>query len=83
MNSSIEGRILPVIRRRNRPLPTESKVATTVAEVRCGGSPQGHLGDHAEVPSLPTKSLVRLQAGDVLQSRSTKAHDGAVGKHHL
>ena len=60
MNSSIDGRILPVIVTTALAADsTESNVATTVLATCCGGSSRSVTSVMTpSVPSLPTKSFV-------------------------
>ena len=60
MNSSIDGRILPVmVTTASAAASTESNVATTVHATCCGGSSRNVTSVITpSVPSLPTNSLV-------------------------
>ena len=69
MNSSIDGRILPVIATTEpTAASTESNVATTVADVVCGGSRRNVTSvTTPSVPSLPTNNFVRLRPATSLR----------------
>jgi len=85
MNSSIDGRILPVIATTaSAAAATESNDATTVQPLCCGGSSRNVTSVITpRVPSLPDEQLGQAQSRNVFQARATEAHRGAVGEDHL
>ncbi len=85
MNSSIDGRILPVIVT-TAPAAASHRVERRdhrARDVLRRQQPQGHLGDHPERALAADEQLGQRKPGDILQARAAEAHHGPVGQHHL